>query len=75
VPLGLTLVDPVIVNIVCFHALMAPAGLPMAITVSALAVFLLWCHRGNFAGLVKAPAGPADTRNQQIGTAASAARS
>ena len=63
-PLGLTLVGPVIVNIVCFHALMAPAGLPMAMTVSALAVFLLWRHRGNFAGLVKAPVGPADTRHQ-----------
>jgi putative oxidoreductase len=57
VPLGLTLLGPVIVNIVCFHALMAPAGLPMAIVVSALAVFLLWRHRGNFAGLVEAPIG------------------
>src|SRR6266404_5881101 len=56
-PLGLTLLGPVIVNIVCFHALMAPAGLPMAIAASALAVFLLWRHRGNFAGLFKAPAG------------------
>ena len=44
-PLGLTLVGPVIVNIVCFHALMAPAGLPMAIVVSALALFLLWRYR------------------------------
>src|ERR1041385_698951 len=44
VPLGLTLVGPVIVNIVCFHALMAPAGLPMAIGVSALAAFLFWRH-------------------------------
>ena len=64
VPLGLTLLGPVIVNILCFHVLMAPAGLPMAITVSALAVSLLWRHRGNFAGLVKAPVGPADTRHQ-----------
>jgi putative oxidoreductase len=64
VPLGLTLVGPVIVNIVCFHALMAPAGLPMAIAVSALAVFLLWRHRGNFAGLLSAPVGPAHPRNQ-----------
>ncbi len=56
-PLGLTLVGPVIVNIVCFHALMAPAGLPMAIVVSALALFLLWNYRRNFAGiLVDAPA-------------------
>src|ERR1700722_846154 len=37
VPLGLTLLGPVIVNIVCFHALMAPAGLPMAVMVSSLA--------------------------------------
>src|SRR4029077_17295353 len=53
VPLGLTLLGPVIVNIVCFHAWMAPAGLPMAIFVSALAVFLLWRHRGVFAGLLQ----------------------
>ncbi|HXC98204.1 MAG TPA: hypothetical protein VN048_02600 [Verrucomicrobiae bacterium] len=56
-PLGLTLVGPVIVNIVCFHALMAPAGLPMAIVVSVLAIFLVWNYRKNFAGiLVDAPA-------------------
>ena len=52
-PLGLTLLGPVIVNIVCFHAFMAPAGLPMAIVVSLLALFLLWRYRENFAGLVK----------------------
>ena len=53
VPLGLTLLGPVIVNIDCFHALMAPAGLPMALVVSVLALFLLWRYRGNFTGLVK----------------------
>ncbi len=53
VPLGLTLLGPVIVNIVCFHVLMAPAGLPMALVVSVLALFLLWRYRENFAGLVK----------------------
>src|SRR4051794_11556678 len=34
IPLGLTLLGPVIVNILCFHVLMAPAGLPMALAVS-----------------------------------------
>ena len=53
VPLGLTLLGPVIVNIDCFHVLMAPAGLPMAFVVSFLALFLLWRYRGHFAGLVK----------------------
>src|SRR5882724_11346603 len=58
VTLGLTLLAPVIVNIVCFHILMAPAGLPMAFVVSFLALFLLWRYRGHFAGLVK-DGGPA----------------
>src|SRR6201996_2737132 len=53
VPLGLTLLGPIIVNIVCFHVLMAPAGLPMALVVSLLALFLLWRYREHFAGLVK----------------------
>ncbi|MGB8356805.1 MAG: hypothetical protein WCD79_23105 [Chthoniobacteraceae bacterium] len=53
VPLGLTLLGPVIVNIVCFHVLMAPAGLPMALVVSFLALFLLWRYRKHFVGLVK----------------------
>ncbi|EEF60093.1 hypothetical protein [Pedosphaera parvula] len=64
-PLALTLLGPVIVNILCFHAFMAPAGLPMAIVVSVLALFLLWRYRGNFAGiLVTAPAN-VNSRSQQ----------
>ena len=53
-PLGLTLVGPVVVNILAFHAFMAPSGLPLALVVSALALFLLWSYREHFAGLVKA---------------------
>lgn len=53
VPLGLTLLGPVIVNILLFHVLMEPKGLPMALVVSALALFLLWRYRSHFAGLVK----------------------
>jgi uncharacterized membrane protein YphA (DoxX/SURF4 family) len=53
VPLGLTLLGPVIVNILLFHIFLEPTGLPMAIVVSAVALFLLWAHRQAFAGLVK----------------------
>ena len=53
VPLGLTLVGPVIVNILCFHVFLEPSGLPMAIVVSALALFVLWRYREYFAGLLK----------------------
>jgi uncharacterized membrane protein YphA (DoxX/SURF4 family) len=65
-PLGLTLVGPVIVNIVCFHVLMAPAGLPMAIVVSVLAVFLLWNYRQNFAGILAGAPAQLDSRSQQV---------
>src|SRR5437016_8887019 len=69
VPLGLTLLGPVIVNILCFHVLMAPAGLPMAIVVWLFALFLLWRYRGPFAGLVNtAPVVP-DLPRQAIATA------
>src|SRR5262249_11340196 len=54
-PLGLTLLGPVIVNILAFHVLMSPAGLGLAIVVSALALFLMWRYRENFAGLVRPP--------------------
>src|SRR5881396_3144530 len=53
VPLGLTLLGPVIVNIMLFHIFLEPSGLPMAIIVAVLALFLLWRHRTNFAGLLK----------------------
>src|SRR5213594_4018632 len=52
VPLGLTLLGPVIVNILLFHIFLDPSGLPMAIVVAVLAVFLLWRYRTNFAGLL-----------------------
>ena len=64
-PLGLLLLGPVIVNILCFHVLMAPAGLPMATVVSLLALFLLWRYRENFAGLVK-NAAASDSHRQAI---------
>ncbi|HXB57941.1 MAG TPA: hypothetical protein VNU95_00140 [Candidatus Acidoferrales bacterium] len=53
VPLALTLLGPVIVNILSFHAFMAPSGLPLASVVAALALFLLWRHREHFVGLIK----------------------
>ena len=67
-PLGLTVVGPVIVNILCFHVLMAPAGLPMAIVVSLLALFLLWCYREHFVGLVKNAPTPSALPRQAIAT-------
>src|ERR1051326_4366707 len=53
VPLGLTLLGPVIVNILLFHIFLEPSGLPLAIVVSALALFLLWMNQPAFRGLLQ----------------------
>ena len=55
VPLGLTLLGPVIVNIVLFHVFLEPGGLPMAIVISALALFLLWIYRFKFPAIFLQP--------------------
>ncbi len=48
IPLGLTLLGPVIVNIMLYHIFLDPSGLPMAIVISILALFLLWVYRYRF---------------------------
>ena len=51
VPLALAVLAPVIVNILCFHVLMAPSGLPLAIVVAVLWVLIFVEVRSAFAGL------------------------
>jgi uncharacterized membrane protein YphA (DoxX/SURF4 family) len=51
VPLGLLILAPVIVNIIAFHIFLAPEGLPIAILVAGLALFLAWTHREVYAPL------------------------
>jgi putative oxidoreductase len=48
----------VIVNIVCFHAFMDPAGLPMAIVVAVLWFVAYLGVRPAFAGLLQPRATP-----------------
>jgi putative oxidoreductase len=64
-PLGLTFIGPVVVNILSFHIFMAPSGLPLALIVSALTLFLLLSYRGHFAGLVK----PVQSRRNDLAIA------
>jgi putative oxidoreductase len=51
VPLGLLILAPVIVNIIAFHVFLAPDGLPLALVVAGLALFLAWTHREAYAPL------------------------
>jgi len=53
VPLGLTILGAVIVNIWAFHLLMAPEGMPPAIVVTVLELFLVWRYRDAFAGILR----------------------
>jgi putative oxidoreductase len=53
VPLGLSLLAPIIVNIDLVHILMDPSGLPLAAVISILLIFLLWRYRDAFAGLLR----------------------
>jgi putative oxidoreductase len=49
--LGLTLLGPVIVNILAFHILLSSTGWPVAVFVALLWCVAAWHYRRHFAGL------------------------
>ena len=53
VPLGLTILGPVIVNILLFHIFLAAEGLPLALIIVTIFVFLLWRYWAAFAAIVR----------------------
>ena len=52
VSLGLTILGGIIVNIWIFHITMAPEGLPPAVIVTILELFLVWRYRDAFKGIL-----------------------
>ena len=52
VPLALTILGPVIVNIFLFHLLMSPQGLGLAIAVIVLWAIEFWFHKKAFSGIL-----------------------
>lgn len=56
VPLALVLLGPVVVNIFLFHALLAPAGLPLALVVVVLWLLVFAGVRSAFSGIFQARA-------------------
>jgi uncharacterized membrane protein YphA (DoxX/SURF4 family) len=69
VPLALTVLAPVVVNIVAFHLFLAPSGLPLPLVIVALGVFLAWSYRSAFAGVLRVNVAP-DGANESHGTSA-----
>jgi putative oxidoreductase len=51
VPLALVVLGPIVVNIIFFHALMAPGGVPRSLVVAFLWLVVAWFHRRYFTGI------------------------
>jgi uncharacterized membrane protein YphA (DoxX/SURF4 family) len=58
VPLALAFLAPNVVNIVLFHAVLAPGGLPVALFVLALEIFAAWSYRDAYASMLHARTAP-----------------
>lgn len=58
VPLALALIAPIVVNIVAFHVFLAPSGLPLAVVVLALEVYLAWAYRSAYHAMLAMRATP-----------------
>ncbi len=54
VPLSLLLLGPVVANVLLFHTFLEPSGLPLALLLLALWVFLLFVYRRSFVGVLAA---------------------
>jgi len=58
VPLALAILAPNVVNIVVFHAVLAPGGLGIALFVLALELFTTWSYRDAYAPMLRARSAP-----------------
>ncbi|GLZ30071.1 hypothetical protein Lesp02_22610 [Lentzea sp. NBRC 105346] len=54
VPLALTMLAPMVVNIFLFHVFLEPSGLVLAVIVSAAEVYLAWVNRDAFRSVLRA---------------------
>jgi uncharacterized membrane protein YphA (DoxX/SURF4 family) len=58
VPLALILLAPITVNIAAFHLFLEPGGLPMAVLIGLIQLYLAWSYRDAFAGVLRFNAVP-----------------
>jgi len=61
VPLGLTLLGPIIVNILLFHFTLMHGGAAAGLVAAVLEIFLIVAYRRSFRGIFDADAPPATT--------------
>jgi hypothetical protein len=63
VPLALTVLAPIAVNIAAFHAFLEPAGLPLGFIVVALELYLAWVYRDVFRPMLASRVSPQSFRS------------
>jgi putative oxidoreductase len=56
VPLALTVLAPVVVNIILFHLFLDPKGIVVGLVALVLGIYLAWSHRSSFRGVLAAKA-------------------
>jgi len=54
VPLATVVIAPIIINIFMYHALVDRSGLPVAIFLVAANIFVAYCYRDHYKGLLAA---------------------
>lgn len=72
VPLALTILAPIVVNIVAFHAFLAPASLALPLVITALGIYLASTERRIFAPFFQARSSEPTPQSERAGAHASA---
>jgi putative oxidoreductase len=58
VPLALVVIAPVVLNVLAFHAFLAPHALAFPLIIAGLEIFLAWSYRSTFRPVLRANASP-----------------
>jgi uncharacterized membrane protein YphA (DoxX/SURF4 family) len=64
VPLALALLAPVVVGIITFHLVIAPATIGPGIAVLVMELYLAWAYRGAFRPMLRARVSPSPNSTQ-----------
>ncbi|HEX6242093.1 MAG TPA: DoxX family protein [Polyangiales bacterium] len=67
VPLALALLAPIVVNIVAYHAFLAPAGMVLPLLLLAAELYAAWAYRAAFAPMLRARVEPAEPAGEHAG--------
>lgn len=73
VPLALALLAPIVVNILAFHAFLAPAGLALPVILLATELYLAWSYRAAFAPMLRSAVAPS-VRHEETAPSEATAR-